>query len=120
MPEMPYVQPGDKIPIEEQDAPGWDNVLLEANFICEGDRSAQYGHPYYNYVVIRKMWSAITGVELTFDQCVFMMMALKMGRQLTRESRDNLVDIAGYAWVLEKVKEKADEEGRPRNETSSA
>lgn len=97
--------------VEEMHALPLEGVLQEALRICEGDRQASYGHPYDNYKVIRAMWSAITGVELTYTQCVFMMMTLKMARELSRHKKDNLVDIAGYAWVLDKVLEKARENG---------
>lgn len=81
-------------------------VLEEALDVCEGPRQNDYGHPYDNMVVVRRIWSAIAGVDLTIDQCVFMMIGLKQARQMTRHNRDNLVDIAGYSWVLEKCKER--------------
>lgn len=83
-----------------------ENVLQEALRLCEGDRQDSYGHPYDNYKIIQKLLSAILGVEVTFDQAVFCMVALKMARHLSNPKRDNVVDIAGYMWVLEKVLEK--------------
>ena len=83
-----------------------ENVLQEALRLCEGPRQDAHGHPHDNYIIIRTLWSGILGVDISFDQAVFCMMALKMARHLTNPNRDNIVDISGYAWVLEKVLEK--------------
>lgn len=86
-----------------------ENVLEEALRICDGDRQDSYGHPFENFSIIQKFWSATLGIEVTYDQIVFCMIGVKMARHLSRGKRDNIVDIAGYAWVLDKVKERAGE-----------
>ena len=79
-----------------------ENVLEEALSTVQGSRMDSHGEPYDNIEIVRKMWSAILGVEVTTDQVSLMMMAFKIASHTNNPGRDNIVDIAGYCWVLER------------------
>lgn len=91
--------------IKADDAPK-TSVLAEATQLVFGERMRNYGHPYQNQVILKKLWEGIFGIELTFTQVNFALMGLKMCRELTSSGhRDNIVDIAGYAEILNLVLE---------------
>lgn len=72
-------------------------VLRDAATIVSGERDVQYGAPEDNFLRIAKMWSVIFETEITPAQVASAMIALKLARQVNRDSPDNWVDIAGYA-----------------------
>ena len=51
------------------------------------------------------MWSAILGVTVRAEQVPLCMIALKISRECNQAKRDNRVDIACYAELLELVQE---------------
>lgn len=80
------------------------NVLEEANQITHGERLERYGPPTENFQRISEIASAITGKDLTPEDCVLVLMAVKLGRLRTSpDHRDSIVDVAGYAWCLAEV-----------------
>ena len=88
------------------------NVLEEANALTAGDRQQAYGDPADVYGPVADMWQAYLDA-LDVDNClmltpkdVMLMMALlKIGREGSREKRDNLVDAAGYLRCVEMIDE---------------
>jgi hypothetical protein len=84
-----------------------NNVLKEANAIIYGDREKTYGHPSKNLEAIATMWNAYlrsaNGRELT-PQDVCVMMVLLKGARLANDPthRDSVVDICGYAALIER------------------
>lgn len=77
--------------------------------IC-GDRQAEYGHPRDNIGDIAKMWSLITGYDISARQVCKMMIAMKLGRDKNAEAKDqgrakedNEVDIIGYTALMAEV-----------------
>ena len=78
-------------------------ILDEAAAIVAGDRQSAYGTPGESWGRTAALWSAILGVDVTPHQAVLCMIALKLSREAHRHSRDNLVDIAGYAAIAEVV-----------------
>jgi len=79
------------------------NILEEANKITSGDRRQSYGDPRKNYEHIARIASAIIKKDLTSADIVMILLALKLAREQHKPKRDNRVDIAGYAWVLDEV-----------------
>lgn len=79
-------------------------ILVEADEAINGDRSRDYGTVTENFNNIAKMWSVILKKEVTADEVGLCMISMKVARQLNTYKRDNLVDIAGYAGTLEKLK----------------
>ena len=91
------------------------SVLKEANKIIYGDREKTYGHPSKNLKTIAKMWNAYLvacGVategegELIDKDVACLMILLKtarLGNDL--DHRDSVVDICGYAALIERCDE---------------
>lgn len=82
------------------------SILQEAEELTNGARQQDYGHPADDFAKTAKMWSVIFGFEVTAEQVPLAMVAVKISRQLNRPTRDNLVDIAGYANTLDMVIER--------------
>jgi hypothetical protein len=86
-------------------------VLKEAHTIIYGDREKTYGHPSKNLKTIAKMWNAFlearTGdVELNAKDVASMMILLKTARLANNpDHRDSVVDICGYAALIERCDE---------------
>ena len=93
------------------------SVLKEAHKIIYGDREKTYGHPSKNLQTIATMWNAYlvaSGVAvdgegtLTPKDVAVMMILLKAARLGNDPShRDSVVDICGYAALIERCDENA-------------
>jgi hypothetical protein len=88
------------------------SVLEEAQNIIYGDREKTYGHPAKNLKTIATMWSAYMNnmddgnFTLTAKDVAAMMMLVKVARFANDPShRDNLVDVCGYAALIERCDE---------------
>jgi hypothetical protein len=87
------------------------SVLKEANAIIYGDREKTYGHPAKNLKTIAVMWNAylkakIGGGDVTAKDVAGLMMLVKVARFANDpDHRDNLVDICGYAALVERCDE---------------
>ena len=90
-------------------------VLKEAHTIIYGDREKTYGHPSKNLKTIAKMWNAYldartTSAELNAKDVASMMILLKTARLANNpDHRDSVVDICGYAALIERCDEKPTE-----------
>ena len=82
-----------------------ESILHEAHTLVHGDRGQDYGHPYEDFSRTAKIWSAILGIEVTPQQAILCMIAVKISRECHLPKRDNRVDIAGYAEALDMVVE---------------
>jgi hypothetical protein len=86
-------------------------VLKEAHTIIYGDREKTYGHPSKNLKTIAKMWNAFleartSGDELNAKDVASMMILLKTARLANNpDHRDSVVDICGYAALIERCDE---------------
>lgn len=69
------------------------------------ERMDQYGHPRVVYRRTAALWSGYLGQEIEVKDVALMMVLFKMGRERTREGRDNLVDMHGYLLVYERILE---------------
>ena len=97
------------------------SISKEANAIIYGDREKTYGHPSKNLVTIAKMWNAYLvasgvaedgGGDLTAKDVAAMMVLLKTARLANNpDHRDSLVDICGYAALIERCDEAPTTEG---------
>jgi hypothetical protein len=79
------------------------NVLEEALALTNGDRRADYGSAYDDAVRFAQMASAATGLKVEPQHFAVMMICAKLSREYNKHKHDNLVDIAGYARVLEMI-----------------
>lgn len=75
------------------------------------DREKFYGSPQEVYKEVANYWSIYLGdpaIDET-DVC-FMMVLLKIAREMNICNRDNLVDAAGYLRLVEKIREGREDE----------
>lgn len=83
--------------------PNLDSILLEAEGIVNGNRRAEYPDPVVNFEMIGKFSSMLTGKDLTAADCCKVMLAVKLSREAYCTKRDNLVDLCGYAEILNRI-----------------
>jgi aminopeptidase-like protein len=88
------------------------SVLEEAQTIIYGDREKTYGHPAKNLKTIANMWTAYMNnmddgnFTITAKDVAAMMMLVKVARFANDPThRDNLVDVCGYAALIERCDE---------------
>jgi hypothetical protein len=93
-------------------------ILKEAHSIIYGDREKTYGHPSKNLNTIAVMWNAYLAAkpvpsgtfELDAKDVAALMMLVKVARFANDPThRDNLVDICGYAALIERCDETKNE-----------
>lgn len=82
------------------EVPSVESILEEASRIVAGERNADYGDPVENFGRIAEAAKAL-GVDITPVDCCKVLMAVKIARERHCHKRDNLVDLAGYAHILE-------------------
>jgi hypothetical protein len=89
-----------------------ESILTEAHTIIYGDREKTYGHPAKNLKTIANMWNAYMNnmddgnFNLTAKDVAALMMLVKVARFANDPShRDNLVDVCGYAALIERCDE---------------
>ena len=93
------------------------SILKEAHNIIYGDREKTYGHPSKNLNTIAVMWTAYLNArretkEVTAKDVAAMMMLVKVARFANDPThKDNLVDICGYAALVERCDEKENDDG---------
>jgi hypothetical protein len=96
------------------------NILEEAEMIIYGDREKTYGHPAVNLERVALLWQAYLAAavqdketfEFSAENVAWMMVLLKMARQINESKRDNLVDAAGYIALIERI-----EDGSSKNKS---
>jgi len=82
-----------------------ESILSEAERIVNGDRQADYSDPVANFERIASIASAIMAKDITAEECCIVMIAVKLARENYKHKRDNLVDLAGYVEILNRIKE---------------
>jgi hypothetical protein len=88
------------------------SILQEAEQIINGPRREAYGPVKASFERIATVWSIQLGQKLkepiTALDVANLMMGFKLCRQANSYSRDNLVDICGYAALAQKIVDKAE------------
>ena len=82
-----------------------ESILSEAERIVNGDRQADYSDPVANFKHISAIASSISKENLSPTTCAIVMIAVKLARENHKHKRDNLVDLAGYVEILNRIKE---------------
>lgn len=83
--------------------PKQETILEEALRIVEGDRRESYGDERKSFARVASGWSHILDQNVTPQEVALCMMWLKMCREVNKSSRDNLVDVCGYAHLASKL-----------------
>lgn len=81
------------------------SILSEAEKIVNGSRNSDYGDPVESFERIAKTASMISGRDLSPNECCAVLMAVKLVRESFAHKRDNLVDLCGYAYIMNEIKE---------------
>lgn len=86
-------------------APGPESILQEAQRITHGPRQADYGHPLDDYGRTAQLASVLLSHKLkeplTAHEMALLMCCVKLSREMNAPKRDNMTDLAGYAWVAQ-------------------
>jgi hypothetical protein len=83
------------------------SILMEAESLVNGDRQAAYGSPKDNLGRWRDLCRASGRPGLacvTCEDLAVLMILGKVARDTNSPKRDNPVDIAGYAFMLDAVR----------------
>ena len=76
----------------------------KAKNLIYGQREKDYGSATKNFSNIAKMWSVLLDKEITEEQVVQCMIALKQCRLInTPDHEDSWLDIMGYVGIIEKL-----------------
>lgn len=84
-------------------------VLDEAKEIVAGPRAADYGPAEASFLTIANLWTdylyAAVGTDgiVSAQDVAHMLILMKVARQANSHKRDNLVDIAGYAALSQRI-----------------
>ncbi|QLF84625.1 hypothetical protein SEA_GAIL_61 [Mycobacterium phage Gail] len=80
------------------------SILTTAEEIINGQRAKDYGDARENHERIASLWADYKKVEFSPEDVAVMMILLKIARFMENGyHEDTVVDIAGYAGVLEKM-----------------
>ena len=79
------------------------SVLQEAETLINGPRRDDYGDVRWSFEAVAKGWTEIIKAPVTAEQVALCMVWLKVMREVNAPKRDNLVDIAGYTGLVEKL-----------------
>ena len=80
-------------------------ISSEAESILGGDRQSDYSDPVKNFDSIAKLASILNGRDMTDIECCNVLIAVKLIRERYKHKRDNLVDLCGYAEILNRIEE---------------
>ena len=98
----------DPIPAEET------GPLAKAYALVHGPRQAAYDHPANNYRrlagILNAIWADKLAEPLEAEDAALAMVAVKLAREAYKHSDDNLVDLAGYAEVVQMIHDRAEEQ----------
>ncbi len=85
------------------------SILLEAEKITNGQRQKDYGTALDNHERIARLWNAFLQnkgwghYDLGAEDVAMMMILMKLARAQNEVTEDTLIDIAGYANVIDKM-----------------
>ena len=85
------------------------SILSEAEEIVNGSRHSDYGDAEESFSRIATIASVMTGKELSPEDCCAVLMAVKLVRESFAHKRDNLVDLCGYAHIMNELNENESE-----------
>lgn len=81
-----------------------ESICKMADKVVNDSRQNDYGHPFWNFTDIAKIWSVVLDKDnITPEQVAQCMIGTKLARQKHKFTLDNLVDMAGYAKTLQMI-----------------
>ena len=105
-----YIRRRDKLrvafkEVKDMDEENNKSILSEAEEIVNGSRQSDYGDARESFSRVATIASVMTGKELAPEDCCAVLMAVKLVRESFKHKRDNLVDLCGYAELMNRLKE---------------
>ena len=92
--------------IEEGSRKETKSILEEAIEIVNGSRRTDYGDPVESFKRIAQMANLMSNSnDFTPVKCCIVLMATKLTRESNAHKRDNIVDLAGYGYILQLLEE---------------
>lgn len=91
--------------VKDMDEENNKSILSEAEEIVNGIRHSDYGDPVESFERIANTASMIAGRDLSPNECCAVLMAVKLVRESFAHKRDNLIDLCGYAYIMNEIKE---------------
>lgn len=79
------------------------SILTEAESIVNGDRDVQYGDPNEAFKEYSNILETTFGIKLTPAEICKVQIAIKLGRLKYKHKRDSVVDLCGYAEILNRL-----------------
>ena len=79
------------------------NILDKAKNILFGERDSDYGDFVQNFKEISQIATLLCRKELTSEDCCKVLIAVKLARERYKHKEDNLVDLCGYANILNEI-----------------
>lgn len=96
-----------------------ESILQEAQRLTHGDRNTTYGHPLDDYSrtagMVNSMLAHKLKEPLTPSECAAIMCCVKLSRQAHSPKRDNMIDLAGYAWVVQECLDETERRAKNAN-----
>jgi hypothetical protein len=80
------------------------SILAEAAEIVDGDRQQHYGPPGENHGRTAALWTAYLGTPVSAADVCALNILQKLSRERHAAKRDNLVDVAGYAECMDRIR----------------
>ena len=97
--------------IEEGKRKETKSILEEAIEIVNGSRKTDYGDPVESFKRIAQMANLMSNSnDFTPVKCCIVLMATKLTRESNAHKRDNIVDLAGYGYILQLLEEDKENE----------
>lgn len=86
------------------------SILSEAEEIVNGSRQSDYGDAANNFHRIANVVNSMyPQLNINAQQCCAVLMAVKLIREGFRHKRDNLVDLCGYAHIMNEINDRKNE-----------
>lgn len=86
------------------------SILSEAEEIVNGNRQSDYGDAANNFHRIANIVNSMyPQLNINAQQCCAVLMAVKLIREGFRHKRDNLVDLCGYAHIMNEINDRKNE-----------
>ena len=81
------------------------DIYAEAESLIKGNRRQAYGAVVDSFINIATMWTVILNHPISHKDVAKCMLGMKLVRECNKHQRDNLVDLCGYAKLLQELEE---------------
>ncbi len=82
-----------------------ESILMEAHRIINADKQEIYGEAHASFQRIADIATIVLGRYMSAEDCALFMICFKLAREAHKHQRDNLVDLCGYAAILQNLLE---------------